>query len=158
MDKFEYIMYNYRDEQYRDSERVLHKNVSFEELGKQGWEVVTPTSSDYQCYLLKRKVEDNTSPSADVSIKNIESIGGEDAARALTRAAYTRSLFLSALLIRVLSQCLSALQRLCLWHGLSGFYGLDTSFHRLFASYSLHQQNFSHQIQFYFLHCVHLQH
>ena len=89
MDKFEYIMYNYRDEQYRDSERVLHKNVSFEELGKQGWEVVTPTSSDYQCYLLKRKVEDNTSPSADVSIKNIESIGGEDAARALTRAAYT---------------------------------------------------------------------
>ena len=89
MDKFEYIRYDMRNEEYRDSERVLHKNVSLEELGKQGWEVITPVTDDYQRYLLKRKIEDSASPSADVSIKNIESIGGEDAARALTRAAYT---------------------------------------------------------------------
>ena len=86
MDKFEYITYDKRNKEYTDAEQVLHKNVSFAELGKQGWEVITPITDDYQRYLLKRKIEDNTSPSAEVSIKNI---GGEDATRALTRAAYT---------------------------------------------------------------------
>lgn len=88
MDKFEYITYDRRNEEYRDAEQVLHKNVSLTELGKQGWEVIFKYTDSNQ-FFLKRKIEDSASPSADVSIKNIESIGGEDAARALTRAAYT---------------------------------------------------------------------
>lgn len=91
MEQFEYATYNKNTKEilldkgnYTDKQKC-----SLNELGKQGWEVITSATSDHGAYLLKRKVEDNASPSADVSIKNIESIGGEDAARALTRAAYT---------------------------------------------------------------------
>lgn len=90
MDKFEYITYNLDKERYNDPNSGL-KQISLSELGKQGWEVAIPLYSNgvtSHC-ILQRKVEDSTSPAADVSIKNIESIGGEDAARALTRAAYT---------------------------------------------------------------------
>lgn len=88
MEQFEYATYNNRTEEifmnkgnYTDKQKC-----SLNELGKQGWEVIMPTSNDYCGYVLKRKIEDNTYPSAEVNIKNI---GDEDAARALTRAAYT---------------------------------------------------------------------
>lgn len=88
MEQFEYATYNKTTKEilldkgnYTDKQKC-----SLNELGKQGWEVITSATNDHGAYLLKRKVEDGTSPSTEVTIKNI---GDEDAARALTRAAYT---------------------------------------------------------------------
>ena len=86
MDKFEYISYDpVSEEVYRDG--IKEKSTqTLTELGKQGWEMLLPRGGNSRCFYFKRKIEDSTSPSAEVTIKNI---GDEDAARALTRAAYT---------------------------------------------------------------------
>ena len=93
MDKFEYIWYNLDNNKYGKLGIPSYKQdintATLDELGEKGWEMILPLANSSggtkEC-ILKRKIEDNTSPSAEVTIKNI---GDEDAARALTRAAYT---------------------------------------------------------------------
>lgn len=90
MDKFEYISYDTSRQKVYGNGFSDKATYTLEELGKQGWEMTFPMGGNSGgVFYFKRKIEDSASPSADVSIKNIESIGGEDAARALTRAAYT---------------------------------------------------------------------
>ena len=100
MDKFEYIAYDLDEQtygEYRNPDAVW-KPASLSELGEKGWEIVMPIISghgnahgsciDTNICILKRKIEDS---SRSIST-SIDSISGEDAARALTRAAYTGAL------------------------------------------------------------------
>ena len=79
MDKFEYIWYNLDNNKYGKLGIPSYKQdintATLDELGEKGWEMILPLANSSggtkEC-ILKRKIEDNTSP-----------------ARALTRAAYT---------------------------------------------------------------------